>query len=153
MRNTVPTKQNINMFLVEYVVDKFGLYQKKVLLNPNQAGFMTNVVGLDSLDTIEMFIAFEKNFGIYVTDEDIELMQKYSLNQIVDFIHSKYVDTHKNKSVTSPQYSGVRIQKNGRPYCQLLGAQCKQPTRINYTTNPYCDFIGCKIYKNFQKLR
>nr|YP_010197819.1 acyl carrier protein [Gracilaria isabellana]UAD86235.1 acyl carrier protein [Gracilaria isabellana] len=44
-------------------------------------------LGADSLDTVELVMAFEEEFGIEIPDENAENIQ--NINQAVEFIKSK----------------------------------------------------------------
>ena len=50
------------------VVDKLGVEPEKVT---ESAGFITDL-GADSLDTVELIMEFEKEFGITIPDEEAE---------------------------------------------------------------------------------
>ena len=50
------------------VVDKLGVEPEKVT---ESAGFITDL-GADSLDTVELIMNFEKEFGITIPDEEAE---------------------------------------------------------------------------------
>ena len=50
------------------IVDKLGVEESQVT---NEANFQTDL-GADSLDTVEMIIEFEKDFGISILDEDAQ---------------------------------------------------------------------------------
>ncbi len=50
------------------VVDKLGVEPEKVT---ETAGFITDL-GADSLDTVELIMDFEKEFGITIPDEEAE---------------------------------------------------------------------------------
>ena len=50
------------------IVDKLGVEESEV---KPEASF-TNDLGADSLDTVEMIMEFEKEFGISVPDEDTQ---------------------------------------------------------------------------------
>ena len=50
------------------VVDKLGVEPEKVT---ETAGFIT-YLGADSLDTVELIMDFEKEFGITIPDEEAE---------------------------------------------------------------------------------
>ncbi len=54
----------------ELVVEQLGVSQDQV--NP-QASFIDDL-GADSLDTVELVMAFEEEFGIDIPDEDAEKM-------------------------------------------------------------------------------
>lgn len=150
----IPTKSEIQKFFADEAKERFGT----TVADLTAPHFLGKFSAMDSLDTIDMFVAFERAFGIRVSDKDIEAMNNFSLQQVTNYIYSRYVAGGKTPMFTptttqAAQYSGLRIQKDGQPYCQLLGAKCNKPTRVNYTSQPYCQFIDCKIYKNFQKLR
>ena len=50
------------------IVDKLGVEESEVTL---EASF-TNDLGADSLDTVELIMEFEKEFGISITDDQAE---------------------------------------------------------------------------------
>ncbi len=50
------------------VVEKLGVEPEKVV---EEAGFITDL-GADSLDTVELIMDFEKEFGITIPDEEAE---------------------------------------------------------------------------------
>ena len=50
------------------IVDKLGVEESQVT---NDANFQTDL-GADSLDTVEMIMEFEKDFGISIPDEDAQ---------------------------------------------------------------------------------
>ena len=50
------------------IVDKLGVGESQVT---NDANFQTDL-GADSLDTVEMIMEFEKDFGISIPDEDAQ---------------------------------------------------------------------------------
>ena len=50
------------------IVDKLGVEESEV---KNEASF-TNDLGADSLDTVELIMEFEKEFGIYIPDDQAE---------------------------------------------------------------------------------
>ena len=54
----------------DLVVDQLGVSEDQV--NP-QASFIDDL-GADSLDTVELVMAFEEEFGIDIPDEDAEKM-------------------------------------------------------------------------------
>lgn len=47
----------------------------------------------------------------------------------------------------------LRTMKDGKPFCELLGKKCNRPERSNNTGKVYCEFMNCRIYNNFQRLR
>lgn len=53
------------------IVDKLGVEESEVT---TEASF-TNDLGADSLDTVELIMEFEKEFGIKIPDEEAEKIQ------------------------------------------------------------------------------
>ena len=69
--------------VVAIIVDKLGVDEAEV---KPEASF-TNDLGADSLDTVELIMEFEKEFGISIPDEDAtELM---TVGKIVEYIEAK----------------------------------------------------------------
>ncbi len=58
----------INEKVVEIIVDKLGVDASEV---KPEASF-TNDLGADSLDTVELIMEFEKEFGISIPDDKAE---------------------------------------------------------------------------------
>lgn len=54
--------------VVEIIVDKLGVKESEVV---PEASF-TNHLGADSLDTVELIMEFEKEFGISIPDDKAE---------------------------------------------------------------------------------
>jgi acyl carrier protein len=54
--------------VTEIIVDKLGVDEKQV----TPAASFTNDLGADSLDTVELIMEFEKEFGVTIPDEDAE---------------------------------------------------------------------------------
>ena len=67
------------------VAEQLGVKQEQVT---NDASFVDDL-GADSLDTVELVMAFEENFGIEIPDEDAEKIA--TVKDAVDYIekHSK----------------------------------------------------------------
>lgn len=55
----------------EIIVDKLGVDENEV----TPAAEFTKGLGADSLDTVELIMEFEKEFGITIPDEDAEKIQ------------------------------------------------------------------------------
>ncbi len=55
----------------DIIVNELGVEPSKVTL---QASFVEDL-GADSLDTVELVMAFEEEFGIEIPDEDAEKME------------------------------------------------------------------------------
>tara|TARA_B100000686_G_C16442052_1_gene787486 strand:- start:588 stop:824 length:237 start_codon:yes stop_codon:yes gene_type:complete len=71
---------NLNK-IVEIVIDKLGVDANKVT---PEAKFIDDL-GADSLDTVELIMQFEEEFGIEIPDEDAEKI--LSVNQALDYIN------------------------------------------------------------------
>ena len=67
----------------EIIVDKLGVEQSKITL---EAKFIDDL-GADSLDTVELIMQFEEEFGIEIPDEEAENL--LSVGQVIDFITNK----------------------------------------------------------------
>ena len=61
---------NIDQRVRDLVVEQLGVSQDQVT---PQASFIDDL-GADSLDTVELVMAFEEEFGIDIPDEDAEKM-------------------------------------------------------------------------------
>ena len=68
------------------IVDKLGVEEAEVT---NEASF-TNDLGADSLDTVELVMAFEEEFSIEIPDEDAE-----KITRVKDAV--SYIETHTKK--------------------------------------------------------
>ncbi len=55
----------------EIIINELGVEEEKVT---NEASFVEDL-GADSLDTVELVMAFEEEFGIDIPDEDAEKMR------------------------------------------------------------------------------
>jgi acyl carrier protein len=55
----------------EIIINELGVEPEKVT---NEASFVEDL-GADSLDTVELVMAFEEEFGIDIPDEDAEQMR------------------------------------------------------------------------------
>ena len=64
----------------EIIVEQLGVDPSEVT---PQASFI-NDLGADSLDTVELVMALEEEFGIEIPDEDAEKIQ--SVGQAIDYI-------------------------------------------------------------------
>jgi len=68
----------------EIVMDKLGVEEGQIT---SEANFMDDL-GADSLDTVELIMQLEEEFGIEIPDEDAEVMT--TVGAAVE-----YIDTHK----------------------------------------------------------
>ena len=67
----------------EIIVDKLGVEDGKITM---EAKFIDDL-GADSLDTVELIMQFEEEFGIEIPDEDAEGL--LSVGQAVEYIDQK----------------------------------------------------------------
>ena len=67
----------------EIIIDKLGVDDGKITM---EAKFIDDL-GADSLDTVELIMQFEEEFGIEIPDEDAERL--LSVGQAVDYISTK----------------------------------------------------------------
>ncbi|MGH7539539.1 MAG: acyl carrier protein [Gemmatimonadota bacterium] len=67
----------------EIIAQELGVEQEKVT---DQASFVEDL-GADSLDTVELVMAFEEEFGIEIPDEDAEQMQ--TVGQAIAYLQQK----------------------------------------------------------------
>ena len=67
----------------EIIVDKLGVEDGKITM---EAMFIDDL-GADSLDTVELIMQFEEEFGIEIPDEDAEGL--ISVGEAVDYISQK----------------------------------------------------------------
>ena len=67
----------------EIIAQELGVEQEKVT---DEANFVEDL-GADSLDTVELVMAFEEEFGIEIPDEDAEEMQ--TVGQAIKYLTEK----------------------------------------------------------------
>tara|TARA_B100000315_G_C14344150_1_gene480974 strand:- start:276 stop:512 length:237 start_codon:yes stop_codon:yes gene_type:complete len=67
----------------EIIIDKLGVEDSKITM---EAKFIEDL-GADSLDTVELIMQFEEEFGIEIPDEEAEDL--LSVGQAVDYITNK----------------------------------------------------------------
>ncbi len=75
--------QNIEAKVREIIVSKLGVEESQVTTTAS----FTKDLGADSLDTVELVMEFEKEFGLQIPDEDAEKIQ--SVGDAVTYISSK----------------------------------------------------------------
>ena len=66
--------------ITEIIIDKLGVDSNKITVD---AKFIDDL-GADSLDTVELIMQFEEEFGIEIPDEDAEKL--LSVQQALDYI-------------------------------------------------------------------
>ena len=69
--------------VISIIVDKLGVDEGEVT---NEASF-TNDLGADSLDTVELVMAFEEEFGSEISDSEAEKI--LTVGDAIKFIESK----------------------------------------------------------------
>jgi acyl carrier protein len=74
---------NIDEKVKKIIVDQLGVDPNEVT---NQASFIDDL-GADSLDTVELVMAFEEEFDIEIPDEDAEKMA--TVGQAVEYLKKK----------------------------------------------------------------
>ncbi len=67
----------------EVIVDKLGVEEDKITM---EASFVDDL-GADSLDTVELIMELEEEFGIEIPDEDAENMT--TVGSAVEYIDKK----------------------------------------------------------------
>ena len=70
----------------EIIINELGVEPEKVTL---EASFVEDL-GADSLDTVELVMAFEEEFGIEIPDEDAEQLQ--TVGDAVKYLGEKGID-------------------------------------------------------------
>jgi acyl carrier protein len=70
----------------EIIVEQLGVSADQVTI---EASFIEDL-GADSLDTVELVMAFEEEFGAEIPDEDAEKLT--TVGSIVDYLKSKGLD-------------------------------------------------------------
>ena len=70
----------------EIIINELGVEPEKVTL---EASFVEDL-GADSLDTVELVMAFEEEFGIEIPDEDAEGLQ--TVGDAVRYLQEKGID-------------------------------------------------------------
>ena len=67
----------------DIIAEELGVEREKLT---NEASFMEDL-GADSLDTVELVMAFEKEFDIDIPDEDAEKMR--TVGDALKYLHEK----------------------------------------------------------------
>lgn len=131
------------------LLEKYEISIETLEEHKNKQDFLFEI-GFDSLDKLELQIDIETKFGIGHIDE--EKYSSYSFSEMVKAIetHNKAKE-HTNKPTI--KHPGFCITVKNQPFCKLMERPCYMPKRENNTDKPYCDFIKCKLYENFNKLR
>ena len=77
------SKEDVNATVKKIVADHLGVDEKKVT---EEASFIDDL-GADSLDTVELVMAFEEEFGAEISDNEAEKI--LTVGDAVKFIESK----------------------------------------------------------------
>mgnify|MGYP002709484170 FL=1 len=64
------------------IVDKLGVEESEVVATAS----FTNDLGADSLDTVELIMEFEKEFGISIPDDQAEKIQ--TVGDVISYIEA-----------------------------------------------------------------
>jgi acyl carrier protein len=81
--NTVVNKSETIAKIKTIIIEKLGVEESAL---SNSATF-TNDLGLDSLDVLETFMEFAKEFSIKITDEDAEKLT--TVGSVIDYITAR----------------------------------------------------------------
>lgn len=79
------SEKSIEEKVKDIIIEQLGVNAEQV--TPS-ASFIEDL-GADSLDTVELVMAFEEEFGVDVPDEDAEKLQ--SVGDVIKFIEEKKV--------------------------------------------------------------
>ncbi|MGH7515791.1 MAG: acyl carrier protein [Gemmatimonadales bacterium] len=74
---------NVEEKVKDIIVEELGVEREKLT---SEASFMEDL-GADSLDTVELVMAFEKEFDIDITDEDAEKLR--TVGDAMNYLHEK----------------------------------------------------------------
>ena len=74
---------NVEERVKESIVEGLGVEREKLT---NEASFMEDL-GADSLDTVELVMAFEKEFDIDIPDEEAEKLR--TVGDALKYLHEK----------------------------------------------------------------
>ena len=74
---------NVEEKVKDIIVEELGVEREKLT---SDASFMEDL-GADSLDTVELVMAFEKEFDIDIPDEDAEKLR--TVGDAMNYLHQK----------------------------------------------------------------
>ena len=74
---------NVEEKVKDIIVEELGVEREKLT---SEASFMEDL-GADSLDTVELVMAFEKEFDIDIPDEDAEKLR--TVGDAMNYLHTK----------------------------------------------------------------
>ncbi len=74
---------NVDERVKDIIVEELGVEREKLT---DEASFMEDL-GADSLDTVELVMAFEKEFDIDIPDEEAEKLR--TVGDALEYLHEK----------------------------------------------------------------
>ncbi len=77
------SEKSISEKVKDIIVEQLGVNPEQVT---ESASFIEDL-GADSLDTVELVMAFEEEFGVEVPDEDAEKLQ--TVGNVIEYIEKK----------------------------------------------------------------
>ena len=77
------SEKSISEKVKDIIVEQLGVNPEQVT---DTASFIEDL-GADSLDTVELVMAFEEEFGVEVPDEDAEKLQ--TVGNVIEYIEKK----------------------------------------------------------------
>ena len=77
------SEKSISEKVKDIIVEQLGVNPEQVT---ETASFIEDL-GADSLDTVELVMAFEEEFGVEVPDEDAEKLQ--TVGNVIEYIEKK----------------------------------------------------------------
>ena len=112
----------------DIIVEQLGVTAEQVTTN---ASFIEDL-GADSLDTVELVMAFEEEFGVEVPDEDAEKLQK--VGDVVKYIgRSRASKPLSGFSKEAASFTGCgffvlqRQRERGKATCSVLHVHLRFP--------------------------
>lgn len=69
--------------VTEIIVKKLGVEESQVTIDAS----FTKDLGADSLDTVELIMEFEKEFGVTIEDSEAEKIQ--TVGNVIEFLSAK----------------------------------------------------------------
>lgn len=81
----VQERQNLSVGLKKLLVDRLGLEVDPAMIGDDQPLFGRGLE-LDSIDTLELALAVEEEYGVMITDDDTSSL--LSLNRLVDHVEA-----------------------------------------------------------------
>lgn len=80
------SEKSVEEKVKDIIVEQLGVTPEQVT---PQASFIEDL-GADSLDTVELVMAFEEEFGVEVPDEDAEKLQ--TVGDVIKYVEGKKSD-------------------------------------------------------------